>query len=482
MSSLRSLIAARRGGVALLAVLVAAAVLGLPALAAPPPGDVGVEPARPTGLTADAAHDAVALCWDDPADATITGYQILRRDKAQSASGQFSVHVDNTGTAETSYTDHDVTADTRYVYRIKARNTHGLSPRSRWYDANTPTTARTDAPDAPSGLTGDTAHDAVALRWDDPCDPTVTGYQILRRDRALHAPGVFEVLVDDTGDAATFYVDVTVEPQARYVYRVKARNAAALSPRSRWFDADTPAAPQPHTDAPAKPTGLSGEVAHDRVALSWHDPADANVMGYQILQILRLDRARHRLGVFEVLVDDTGDAATSYVDATVEPQAKYVYRVKARNAAGLSAQSRWFDADTPAAPQPRTDAPAAPTNVFTAASHNQVRLNWDDPDDDSITGYRILRGADAGSLAVVVDNTESTATSYTDATVEAETAYFYAVSAIKPGPAWASRRTRWRSPPQQHRTARNSPPRDRRMACAAARTRWKPPSWPRSPA
>ena len=173
---MRSLSAARRGGVALLAVLVVVAVLGLPALAAP--GE-GVEPARPTGLIGDTDHDAVTLCWDDPADATISGYQILRRDRAQSVSGQFSVHVDNTGTAESSYIDHDVTAGTRYVYRIKARNAHGLSPQSRWFDADTPTTARTDAPAKPSGLTGEVAHDAVALRWDDPCDPTVTGYQIL---------------------------------------------------------------------------------------------------------------------------------------------------------------------------------------------------------------------------------------------------------------------------------------------------------------
>ena len=115
----------------------------------------------------------------------------------------------------------------------------------------------------------------------------------------------------------------------------------------------------------------------------------------------------------------------------MEPQKRYVYRIKARNATALSPQSRWFDADTPSAPQPHTGAPAAPTNVFTAASHNQVRLNWDEPDDDTITGYRILRGAAAAdSLAVIVDNTESTATAYTDVTVQAETTYFYAVRAI----------------------------------------------------
>ena len=39
----------------------------------------GSAPAKPTGLTATASHDSVALTWDDPNDDSITGYVILRR-------------------------------------------------------------------------------------------------------------------------------------------------------------------------------------------------------------------------------------------------------------------------------------------------------------------------------------------------------------------------------------------------------------------
>ena len=66
------------------------------------------------------------------------------------------------------------------------------------------------------------AHNSVTLSWDDPGDSTITGYQILRRHRATQPAGVFSVIEDDTGSAATTYTDSTVEASTSYVYRIKA--------------------------------------------------------------------------------------------------------------------------------------------------------------------------------------------------------------------------------------------------------------------
>ena len=85
----------------------------------------------------------------------------------------------------------------------------------------------------------------MALRWDDPGDDTITGYQILRLNRAVDDLGEFHVHTDDTGSATTGYVDRDVEGDSRYVYRIKARNGAGLSPRSTYFNADTPEEPTP---------------------------------------------------------------------------------------------------------------------------------------------------------------------------------------------------------------------------------------------
>ena len=127
------------------------------------------------------------------------------------------------------------------------------------------------------------------------------------------------------------------------------------------------------------------------------------------------------------LVDDTGDANTSYTDDTVEAEKTYVYAIRAKNADGLSPQSETTSVTTTEAPAPTPVRPAKPTGLLTAASHDSVLLAWDNPDDDGITGYQVLRGPDADSLAVLTDDTESAGTSHTDDTVEAETTYVYAV-------------------------------------------------------
>ena len=98
------------------------------------------------------------------------------------------------------------------------------------------------------------AHNSVTIAWDDPGDTSITGYQVLRRNPAIHDSGVFDVIEDDTGSSDTRYTDTTVSPETTYRYRVKARNAHGLSEWSK------PAArfttPQDPTPPNVAPTGL----------------------------------------------------------------------------------------------------------------------------------------------------------------------------------------------------------------------------------
>ena len=79
------------------------------------------------------------------------------------------------------------------------------------------------------------------------------------------------------------------------------------------------------------------------------------------------------------------------------------------------------------------DPPAAP-NGLTASqvAHDSVTLSWITPSRGAITGYSVLRGANANSLSAIVADTGSTSTQYTDSSVAAETAYVYAVQALSP--------------------------------------------------
>ena len=118
-------------------VILAAATL---ALAWPVSGQTPDEgaPAKPTGLTGTVSSEAVSLSWNDPGDASITGYQVLRRNPEVDAKGVFQTIADDTGSADTSYADTTVEGETRYVYRVRARNSSGLSPRSGFFRADVP--------------------------------------------------------------------------------------------------------------------------------------------------------------------------------------------------------------------------------------------------------------------------------------------------------------------------------------------------------
>ena len=198
-------------------------------------------PDKPRGLEATTVtHDSVTLTWDDPGDDSITGYVILRRVPGDDPEGHFDVLVADTGTAATTYTDDSVAAETRYTYRIKATNEHGVSERSRWVHIDTPAPP---VPDKPTGLEATASNGQVVLTWDDPEDDSITGYVILRRVRVNNTGGDFSVLVADTASAATTYTDDTVSASTTYTYRIKAINEYGASERSRWVHIDTPAAP-----------------------------------------------------------------------------------------------------------------------------------------------------------------------------------------------------------------------------------------------
>ncbi|WP_420626844.1 fibronectin type III domain-containing protein [Candidatus Poriferisodalis sp.] len=248
---------------AVVAVVVAAAS-ALPAQASDGSVPAGPSvPAPPTGLSADASRDVVSLSWDDPGDDSITGYVILRRDKATQPVGTFSTVVADTGTADTSYVDAYVEPNRRYVYRVQAINAAGTSERSRWARGYTPLRLfSSERPAKPRGLAAETSHDTVTLSWDDPGDGSVTGYAILRRDKDVHDKGIFATLDPDTGTAHTAYVDATAQPDRRYVYRVKALNTAGHS-KSAWTRGWTPTAPPADTTADTDPAADTEQPADE---------------------------------------------------------------------------------------------------------------------------------------------------------------------------------------------------------------------------
>ena len=84
-----------------------------------------------------------------------------------------------------------------------------------------------------------------------------------------------------------------------------------------------------------------------------------------------------------------------------------------------------------AAPEP----PAKPTGLSAAViSHDTVTITWDNPQDDAITGYVILRRDreihPVGTFVTITYDTGSADATYTDDTVEPDKQYVYRIKAI----------------------------------------------------
>ena len=372
-------------------------------------------PAAPRNLRGAANADGtVSLSWDAPNDDTVTGYQILRRRPTE-GENTLLVHVNDTGSTATKYTDHDVTPDVRHTYRVKAINAVGLGKQSKIVSV-TPTQPAEPSQNSPatgtptiSGtvqvgetLTADTSGIADANGLTN----VIYSYQWVRNDGSsdTHITGATDssYTLVDADKGKTIKVRVSFTDDVGNDETLTSVSTAAVA-------AEEPPAQEP----PAQPTGLTGTVSHDAVSLSWDDPGDESVTGYQVL---RRDKALHAVGVFLVHVDDTGSAETTYTDTDVAPSVRYVYRIKARNVAGLSERSKWFNATTPPAPTPDPNSAATGRPTISGTAQVGETLTADTSgmsDTDGLTnvsyGYQWIRNDGTADT----DITDATDSSYT---------------------------------------------------------------------
>ena len=278
--------------------------------------------------------DTSGIADDDGLSNAVFGYRWVANDG--------TTDTDISGATASTYTvaasDEGKTIRVRVSFTDDAGHDETLSSASTAAVAAEPEPEPQEPPAMPQGLTGSAVHDAVTLAWDDPGDDSITGYQILRRNRAIHAIGDFQIHVEDTSSAAASHVDRDVEPDGSYVYRIKARNGAGLSERSDYYRVDTPVASnRPATGAPViGGTARVGETLRaDISSIADEDGLENATFGYRWIadgsEILGATAATYRLvdadegKTIEVRVSFTDDAGheetlTSAATAEVEPE------------------------------------------------------------------------------------------------------------------------------------------------------------------
>ena len=172
----------------------------------------------PGGLGVALEDGDAVLSWDAPSYDTdaVTGYRIWRGV----GTADPTIHVANTAL---TWTD-AAPEPGQYVYAVQALyDDYYLgreSPPVRFAVTTAP-------PQAVENLSATLGTGKVTLSWDAPSSGVeATGYQILRGPAASS----LEVLVWDTSNTKTTYVDTTVTTGAGYAYSVKALTGASAGP------------------------------------------------------------------------------------------------------------------------------------------------------------------------------------------------------------------------------------------------------------
>ena len=353
-------------------------------------------PAAPTGLTASqVAHDSLTLTWNDPQEAGITGYRVLRGTDA----GSLSTIEADTASASAEYTDTTVAAETTYFYAVLALSADGDGAQSTALSVTTPAAPRSAElrPAAPTGLTAArVGHDILTLTWDDPQDANITGYRVLRITDAES----LSTIERDTGSASTGYTDTTVAPETTYIYAVMALSADGDGAPSTAIGVTTLA-------VPATPPAVSMVV-----------PSDA--LTDRMTQ-LEVNLANLPAGRYNVRVTVTNDVAAEVAahDAVLvvsEPP--------------QSSQQQETESDTELPLNQLGYVSVSPGTPIITQEGAEVLISWT-PGVGNVRNYQVeRRGIGCPSICRGMIHTNGAVTSYRDPGVAPGMTYLYRVRAM----------------------------------------------------
>ena len=191
-------------------------------------------PSAPTNLAASVTDEGIVLSWIPPDDASVFGYEVLRRIP-ELANGGMGTYIRFTNKASVVDPQVDLEAPYRYEYVVRAININGVgefSDRVAVSPAGTCSTdysnapAPTSRPTIPGNLTAAQESGGISLRWDAPTDETVSAYLVLRRSLKYSnslKDSLF-IIGRTFCQTETAYLDSTTEPGTQYRYRVRAIN------------------------------------------------------------------------------------------------------------------------------------------------------------------------------------------------------------------------------------------------------------------
>ena len=131
---------------------------------------------------------------------------------------------------------------------------------------------------------------------------------------------------------------------------------------------------------PAAPTGFSATAGDARVVLSWEDPDNDDITGYEVRYGKKNVRRR---APWTAISGSDADTVTHTVTG-LDNNAEYSFKVRAVSSAGNGAATDWEDATPGAAVVIKP-----PTGLTIVPGPDRLYLSWTAPTDANRTGWRV---------------------------------------------------------------------------------------------
>ena len=393
--------------IVLLAALVAAAIVAVSAVYAPPStnnvifaqaqeqGATGQQqvqgstaqtaPGTPSSVTVTRADATLTASW--PAVDGATSYHVTySSDGKQSWSLAALDHPadGNTTNGVTSIT-FDVDNAKTYVVGVRAKNEHG---GSGWRNSPSagpftppdpdPTPTPTPAPGTPSSVAVTRADGSLTASWD--AVSGATSYHVTYSSDGKQSWSLAALDHPADGNTSNGVTSITfnVSNGSTYVVGVRAKNAGG---GSGWrnsasagpFTPPTPERlnrpeptpePTPTPNPPGAPTGLTATAGDGSATMTWNNPGDASITGYRYQQ-------REDGGAWgaHTPIEGSGAGTTSHQVTGLAHGTTYHFNLQALNAGGASA-----------AAQAQATLPGlipGPANITVTRSAGTLTVSWD---------------------------------------------------------------------------------------------------------
>ena len=359
---------------------------------------VATAPLAPINLSAARGDGEVTLTWTDTRNDEIITYYHISSDGGTSY-GDIGTNVSDSGSTTVSYIVRGLTNGTVYTFKVKAQNSAGTGPPSDPGVTETPLFA------APRGLQASPGDGQVTLSWDDPVysvynTNTITGYE-LSTDGGTSYNSITGSGADTTEHTVTELTGGTTQ-----TFTVRAVNGVAATVRE--------------TPLFAPPTDLTALAGDQQITLDWTAPVPGNsaISGYEVSS----DNGANYTPISGSSYTTISHTVTELTNGTSYSFAVRAVNCPANGAAAFATATPFF---------------AAPANLSVAPGYGEVTLTWDDPGNNTITGYELSTDGGTNYSSITVSGAGTTI-NHTVTDLAGGTSYTFGVRAQYGAPAFAT--------------------------------------------